>query len=148
MIGAQHHLPKRCQTMFQNWFSSEFHESADCRRCRVQLIYLVFVNNLPVSIVIRIEWSTFEHHWSGTICQRSIDDVRVSSDPANIGCAPINVSGLVVEHHFKCRGCVYQVASCRVKNAFRFARRSTSVEHEERIFSCHPLHGEFSIHFF
>ena len=37
-------------------------------------------------------------HTSGTSCQRAIGYVTVTSDPADICCAPVNFSRVIIKH--------------------------------------------------
>lgn len=52
----------------------------------------------------------------GTVGQRAVRDVGMSSDPADVSRAPIDVVRLVVEHQFKGGGGVEHVAAHRVEH--------------------------------
>lgn len=75
----------------------------------------------------------------GAIGQRSIDDISVSSDPAHIGGAPVNVTRLVVKDNLKRGRCIQQITSRGVEHTLGLARGATRVEHEQGILGIHPF---------
>lgn len=52
----------------------------------------------------------------GPVSQRAVGDVRVSGDPTDVCCAPVDVIRLVVEHQLEGGGGVEHVAADCVKN--------------------------------
>ena len=68
----------------------------------------------------------FNHHdGGGSIGEGTVDDVRVSGDPTDVGGAPVDVARVVVEDVFEGGGCVQQIAGCCVQNAFWLTSRTT-----------------------
>lgn len=60
-------------------------------------------------------------------------------DPTDVGGAPVDVLGLVIEDVFEGGGGVQEVAAGGVDHSFGFSGGSTGVEHEKRIFGLHPF---------
>ena len=76
-----------------------------------------------------------DHDTGGSIGERSVADVSVSSDPADVGRAPEHVVRLVVEHVLERRRRIQQVAGLCVKHALRLPRRTTACHN----ITLHPL---------
>lgn len=57
----------------------------------------------------------------GGVGQRSVNNVGVSGDPADVGGAPVNFARVVVEDVFKSRRRVHEVPGCRVLHALGLA---------------------------
>lgn len=63
----------------------------------------------------------------------------MSSDPAHVGSAPVDVAGLVVKDDLERGGRIEQIASRGMKHALGLARGAARVEHEQGILGIHPL---------
>ncbi len=59
-------------------------------RC-IELVDLILFYHLPASSCIRIGRHTLEHNSRGASSKRSIDDIRMSRDPAHICCTPVSI---------------------------------------------------------
>src|SRR6056297_2592924 len=92
-------------------------QSAQRRGRGVENVDLMLVNYLPEATRVRIGRYTLEYHRRRAIAQRSIDNVAVACDPANIGCTPENLAVTVVEYVVKARCGVEQVTARGVKHA-------------------------------
>lgn len=68
----------------------------------------------------------------GTIGQRAVRDVRVSSDPADVSRAPIDVVRLVVEHQLKGGGGVEHVAAHSVEHPLQAGIKEQLYWHAHR----------------
>ena len=77
---------------------SPSHESADGSGRGVENSYLVAIDDFPEPIFARLIGSALIHHNGGSIGKRSIDDVAVASDPADVGSAPVDVVAVQVKH--------------------------------------------------
>ena len=74
-----------------------------------------------------------------SVDQRAIDNVGVTGHPANVGRAPVDIVGLVVEHPFE-RAARVQVVTCRrMPYPLGFASRSTGIEDKQRVLRVHFL---------
>lgn len=67
-----------------------------------------------------------------TIGQRAIRDVRVSSDPADVSRAPVDVVMLVVEHQLEGGGSVEHVAAYCVQHPLQAGIEEQLEWHEQR----------------
>lgn len=65
------------------------------------------------------------HNRSGSISHRCVHHIGVSSDPADVGSAPVGVTLAVVKHVAECGRSVQHVASSRVQNSLGLASRTT-----------------------
>ncbi len=108
----------------------------------------MFVTNLPEPRRRRVVRHTLEHQRNRSVCERSVDDVTVPGNPANVGRAPVNVAGVIVENLLVRHRRVDEIAAAGVQNAFRFAGRARGIEDEERIFGPHFLAGTVGIDLF
>ena len=73
------------------------------------------------------------HERRRAVGERSVDDVGVARDPADVGGAPVDVVVLEVEDRLGGRGDVGEVAAGRVQDALGLAGRAARVEDEERV---------------
>src|SRR5205823_13292975 len=78
-------------------FVAPLNERADRRGRGVKDIHFVPVDNAPKAVWLRKIWRAFVHEAGGTIKQRSIDNIAVASNPADVGCAPIGIFFLQIE---------------------------------------------------
>ena len=97
----------------------------------------VLVDGLPEAARVRIVGHAFEHHRRRAVGERSVDDIAVTRDPADVGGAPEHVVFAHVEDEFVRHRGVDQIAAARVQHALRLARRAGRVEDEERILRVH-----------
>ena len=80
-----------------------------------------------------------EHDGRGAVEHRSVDDVAVAGDPADVGGAPIHVARLVLEDVGEAVAGVDHVAPARVDHALGLARAPGGVEDEQEVLRSHPL---------
>src|SRR6185312_1589222 len=72
--------------------------------------------------------------------ERSVDDVAVAGDPADVGRAPVDIGvGFDVEHEAVRRGDAGQVAAAGVHDALRFRRGAGRVEQVEHLLGVERL---------
>jgi hypothetical protein len=105
----------------------------------VELCDLVLRADLPVSAEIGVCGSTLEDHSGDTKNERSVDDICVTSDPADIttteeGVRVVNVKDVLARH-----GGTQQVASSCVHDTLGLASGAGSVEQEEGVLRVHGL---------
>ena len=103
---------------------SKFHVHADCGGACVDHGYSIFFDYVPPSIWLRIIGGAFIHD-GGCACKEwAVDYVRVSSDPANVSGAPVDIILFQVEDRFLCVVGVGHVASGTVSGSFGFSSGS------------------------
>ena len=93
----------------------------------------MFVDNLPAAPRVGIGGHPLEHQSGGAVGKRTIDDIGVTGNPADISRTPINVTVLVVENVFVADGRVQQIACRTVLHTLGFTGRARGVENKERI---------------
>ncbi len=71
--------------------------------------------------------------------ERAIDDVAVAGDPADVGRAPVDIAGAVIEHALVGERGPQQIAAGGVQHALGLAGRARGVEDEQRILGVHRL---------
>ena len=113
------------------------HQGADGGRGGVEGVDLVLVDNLPEPVRSRPGRHALEHQRDGAVRERSVDDIGVARDPADIGRAPVDVARLVVEDVFMRHRGPDHVATGRVQHALGLPGRTGGVEDEERVFGAH-----------
>src|SRR5690606_28541414 len=68
------------------------HERADGSRGGVEDVDLVLVDHLPETRGVRIAGHALEHQADGAVSERTVDDVRMTGDPAHVGGAPEDIA--------------------------------------------------------
>ncbi len=81
----------------------------------------------------------FVHQRRRAVDQRTIDQVAVPGDPADIGRAPIDLPGAVVEHPLMGQCGIEQIAAAGMQNALRLARGAGGIKDEQRLLGPHFL---------
>ena len=126
-------------------------DGAQCRRRCIELGDLQPFNHVPVAACIWIGRDRFEHDRGRAVGQRTVDDIAVAGDPADIGdtgkdvILPV-VEDIAVGHHG-----VEQIAGAGVGDSFRLAGRSGGVEQEQGVLRVDMLDravGAFVLHRF
>ena len=116
------------------------HEGSDGGGRRVELRDLVLLDDLPQAIVAGVVRDAFVDHAGRAVGQRSVDDVAVAGDPADVGRAPVHVRVLVeVEHVLVGERHLRQVATGGVHDALGLAGRPRRVEEVEQLLGVHGL---------
>ena len=72
-------------------FATEFHKSANRGWCGVQNRHTVFLYDFPPSTGMGCVWSSFVDNLRRTVCKWPVSHVTVAGDPADVGCAPVDV---------------------------------------------------------
>ncbi len=116
-------------------------QGADRGRRGVEDVDPEVVDDLPVAAGVGIDRHRLEHDGGGAVGERTVDDVGVAGDPADVGGAEVDVAGVVVEDQLVGHRRVDHVAAGGVQHSLRLARRSRGVEDEQRVLRAHPLVG-------
>src|SRR5262249_42472851 len=106
---------------------------ADCGWGSIENIDPVLFDDSPEPIGLGPVRRALVHDNCRAIRQRTIDNIAVTRDPTNVGCAPKNIFVADVEDVFGGAINIHQITGGGVQNPFRFARRSARVEEVKRM---------------
>ncbi len=98
------------------------HERTNGGRRRVEDRHAVALDQLPEAILLRPVGCALVHQHRGAVRERTVDDVAVPGDPADVGGAPVDVVVLEIEDPFGRRVGADQVAAGRVDDALSASR--------------------------
>ncbi len=115
------------------------HEGADGRGRGVEDGDAVALDDLPEAILLRPVGRAFVHQHGGAVRERSVDDVAVAGDPADVGRAPVDVVLLEVEDPLGRGVAAGEIAAGRVDDALRLPGRARRVEDVEHVLRVHRL---------
>ena len=124
-------------------FVAPFYERADRRGRGVKDIHFVPVDNAPETVRLGKIRRAFIHQAGSAIEQRSVDDIAVASNPADIGSAPIGIFFLQIENPLGCDVDSNRVTRRCVHHSLRLAGRSRGIEDVERVLGIERLGGAF-----
>src|SRR3954454_8412982 len=74
------------------------HQSADRGRRGIEDSYPEAVDRLPEASEVGVIGNAVEHHAGRAVRERTIEHVTVAGDPTDVGGAPEDVVGSVIEH--------------------------------------------------
>ena len=117
--------------------ASPLHKRADGGRRGVKNRHLVRVDQLPEAIRLRMVRRALVHHHRGTVLQRTVHDVAVPCNPADVRRAPVHIVFLEVEDVFRGQISPHRVAAGGVHQALRFAGGAGRVQDVKRVFRFH-----------
>ena len=89
------------QVVLDVMIASSLEQSQGCWR-NVELSHAMLLADIPISAEIGIRWRSLEHHCGHSKNQWRVDDVGVSSDPADITTAEEAVGIVDIEDIFAC----------------------------------------------
>jgi len=115
------------------------HQGAQRSRRGVEDGDVPFIADLPEAAVVGIVGHPFEHQGRRAIRERTIDDIAVAGDPADVGRTPIDFAGPVIEHLRMGHRRPEQIAARAVQDALGRAGGTGGVEDEQRVFRAHSL---------
>ncbi len=115
---------KRGAARFLHRLLARAHQRPDGGRRGIEGVDLVLVDDLPEPAHRRIVGNALEHERRRAVGQRPVENVAVAGHPADIGRAPIDVAIMIVEDILMGHRDVDEIASGRVQNALRRARRT------------------------
>ena len=115
-----------------------FHKRADRGRRGVQDRHAVAGHHLPPAVLVGVVGRALVEHAGGAVHQRPVNDVGVPGYPADIGCAPVDVTiGVDVEHVAVRERHLGQIAPGGVHDAFGLRRGTARVEEVQQVFGVH-----------
>src|SRR5437899_3902032 len=106
----------------------------------------IFFDNFPEPIRFRPIRRAFVHDRCCTVRERTIDDVAVASDPADISRAPKDIFVANVEDVFRGRVNADQIAARSMEDAFGFASGTTCIEKIKRMLALESRGRTVRIH--
>ena len=124
---------ERREVVFVDPLVTPFDEGADGGWCGVENGHAVILDDAPETIRVGPVRRAFIHQASRTIGQRTVDQVAVAGDPADVGAAPIDVVLAEIENVFRRGVGLGEVTGCGVEDALGFSGRAAGVENEERV---------------
>src|SRR6185437_13384596 len=130
---------KRTQILILHEVQTKAHEAADGRRRRIEDIDLKLVHYIPKPSRIGIGGNAFEHQRSRAGAQRTIDDIAMSRDPADVRGTEIDLAGFILKYIDETVVGEDHIAPAGVYDPFGFAGRAGGIKNEQRIFRIHHL---------
>ena len=122
-------------------FGAPTHERANRRGRGIEDVHAIFVNDGPEAVAVRIIRRALIHQRSRAIRQRTIHDIGMAGDPADIRGAPVDIFFLDIENVAVRRGDAHQISGGSVHDTFGFASCAAGVENEEHVFGIHGFGG-------
>src|SRR5215813_4773215 len=101
---------------------------ADRGRRGIKNVDPIFFDDFPKPVWFRPIRRTFVHHRCRAVSERTIDDVAVAGDPANISGTPKNILISNVEDVFRGRVNANQITARSVEDAFWFPCGAAGIE--------------------
>ena len=86
--------------------------------------------DFPKSTPIGVIGYTFIHHCGRPIRQRAIRDVAVTGYPADVSCAPVDITRSIIEDIVKCGCDIGEVPASGMQHAFGFSGRPRGVQNK------------------
>src|SRR6187399_227624 len=108
-------------------------EGADRRRGSIKNVDPILFNDFPKAIGLRPVRGALVHDNSCAIRERTIDNVAVTGDPADVGGAPKDILIANVKDVFGGAINIHEVAGSSVQNSFRFAGGAARIEKIKRM---------------
>ena len=109
----------------------------------VEDVDLVLLHDLPETVGLGIVGNPLEHQAGGPCGQRTVNDVAVPGDPADIGGAPEDILIPVIKDPLEGGHDKEEVSRLGVENPFGFPGGTGGIKHEEGIFRIHDLGRAF-----
>ena len=120
-------------------------QGADDSRSGIELVDLMLFHDLPEASVMRMIGNAFEHHRCGTVEQRSVNNITMTGDPADIGGAPVDIIFVVLEYIFEGESGVDHITRIGVDHSLGHPGGSGGVEDEQRILCFDDLEAAVSM---
>ena len=120
-------------------FVAELHQCAQCGRRGVENRDPVVLADFPEAAGVGVHRPAFVDHRGAAGRQRTVGDVGVAGDPADVRGAPEDVVVAQVEHPQVCDHGVQQVAGAGMLDALGFAGGAGGVQQEQRVVGADPF---------
>ena len=112
---------ERGEIVFIDPFVAPFDEGADGGRRGVENGHAVVLDDAPEAVRVGPVRGTFIHQAGHAIGQRTVDQVAMAGDPADVGAAPIDVVLAEIENVFRRGIGLGEVTGCGVEDALGFS---------------------------
>src|SRR5690606_5137838 len=126
-------------------FSALLCQCPDGCRCGIKLVYPVLFYNVPEASKIGIMGYAFKKNTGSTVAQRTVDNITVTGNPANISGTPINIGFAILKYILKGIGGIYHIACRGMHHDFRLSGRAGSVQDKQRVFGIHGFSFAFVV---
>ena len=134
--------PQTGQVVGEGDLAAPLHERPDQRRGGVIDCHAVLFDDLEVPVLVGGGRGALVDDLGDAVGQRTVDDVGVPGDPADVGGAPVDVGlGLDVEHVVVGVGRLREVAAGGVHDALGLAGGARGVQQEQRVLGVERLRG-------
>ena len=84
----------------------------------------MLVDHLPAARRIGVGWHPFKQQGSRAVAQRTVNDVGVAGNPADVCSAPVDLTWVIVEYVVMSHGGHQQVTARGVQHALGLAGRA------------------------
>ena len=112
---------------------ARFNEGTNGGRRGVENSDAVFLDNVPEPSEVGVIRSAFIHDLGHSVGERTVGDVGMPGDPADVGSAPIDVVILHIENVFAGGVSAGEVSAGSVENTLGLSGGSGGVENEKRV---------------
>src|ERR1700754_1339403 len=92
---AQHF--QRTEILVLHKVKPKTHQASDGRRGRIKDVHFEFVYDVPETAGIGPGRDPFEKQGGGTRAQRTIYDIAMTGDPADVGCTEMDIPRLILK---------------------------------------------------
>ena len=117
------------------------HQGADRGGGGVEDVDPMLLAHRPEPVVIGVIRHPFEHQRGRPVQERTVNDIAVPGDPADIGGAPIDLARPVIEDVAESRLGPDGITAGRVQHPLWLAGGTAGIKDEERVFGVHRLAG-------
>ena len=101
----------------------------------------MLIDYLPESARVWIVRHALEHDSRRPVGKRTIDDVAVPGDPADVCSRPENILFTQIKNYLVRECHVYEITAAGMQDAFSFTCRPGRVQNEKRVFRIHHRSG-------
>ena len=130
---------QRGKVMLFEMLVTPLHEGADGRRGGVKDRDPVLGDQLPETVRLGPVRGPFVHEAGGAVGKRSVDEIAVTGDPADVGRAPVDILLPEVEDILGRGIRSHQIAARGVEDPLRLSGRAAGVENEEGMLAVEGL---------
>src|SRR6266478_9900990 len=121
--------------MFRHPIVAPANESADCCRSGVKNVDSIFFDDFPEAIGLGPVRGPLVHNSRRTIRQRTINDIAVAGNPADVGGAPKNVFITNVEDILHGRVNTDEITTSGMQDPLRLPGGTAGIEKIKRMFA-------------
>ena len=129
--------PQRRKIMFFHRICTSTHKRTDNGGRSIENIDLELFNDVPEAIWSWIGRNTLKHHGCAAHGQRSIEDIAMTGNPADISCTPVHIIILQIKYVLHGMAGIGEIPSGSVDNTFWRAGTAACIQNKQRILRIH-----------